>query len=120
MVIRVNTERLEDVLGDIVLVGHSHEGLERSADDSVGTVGVVRILPHRHGRLITHGTIVSNNRPNTNVGIRTGSAVTRFHASSLVMSHASPKIGSKRVKKLQGVAPVRPLFTAQDTNRTDV
>jgi hypothetical protein len=37
------------------------------------------------------------------------------------MSHASPKIGSKRVKKLQGVAPVRPLFTtAQDTNRTGV
>jgi hypothetical protein len=37
------------------------------------------------------------------------------------MSHALPKTGSKSVKKLQGVAPVRPLFTTnQDTNRTDV
>jgi hypothetical protein len=57
------------VLGDIVLVGHSHEGLERSADDSVGSIGVMGILPHRHRRLITHWTIISNNRPNTNVGI---------------------------------------------------
>jgi hypothetical protein len=40
---------------------------------------------------------------------RTCSAVTRFQASALEMSQASPRIGSRRVKKLHGVAPVSPL-----------
>jgi hypothetical protein len=33
----------------------------------------------------------------------------RFHASSLAMVQASPRMGSQIVMKLQGIVPVRPL-----------
>jgi len=107
------TERLEDVLVHVVLVGHSHDGLQGATNDRIGTVGVVGVLPHRCrglGRTTIKLAIIGIKLMSTE---RTCSAVTRRQASALEMSQASPRIGSRRVKKSHGVAPVRPLPAAK-------